>query len=291
MKLTSYIGANSRESIGIVTGSIDAPEGLIDLGTRYATLKDLLADPAGLDYARSQAGNPATVKFADAKLLPVVSKPDKVICVGVNFASHIKETGRETPTKPMIFMRYAESQVGANQDMVCPKVSEQFDYEGELAVIIGKRCRYVPRDKAYDYVAGYSCYNDGSVRDWQRHTQQFGPGKNFPKTGALGPWMVTKDELPDYTAQSLKTRLNGVEVQTATLDDLIFDVPALIEYCSGFITLEPGDVIICGTTGGVGAFHTPPLWMKAGDTVEVEISGIGVLRNTIAKEADDFAIA
>lgn len=291
MKLTSYIAKNGRESVGIVTGTIDQPEGIIDLGERYASLTELLSDDGGLDYARSCANNAVAMPFADADLLPVVPKPDKILCVGVNFASHVKETGREMPPKPMIFMRFAASQVGANQDMICPKVSEKFDYEGELAVVIGKQCRYVPEDKALDYVAGYSCYNDGSVRDWQKHSQQFGPGKNFPKTGAFGPWMVTIDEIPDVGAMSMKTRLNGREVQTATLDDLIFDVPALVAYCSSFITLEPGDVIICGTTGGVGAFHQPPLWMKEGDTVEVEISGIGVLRNTIAKEADDFAIA
>lgn len=290
MKLTSYVTSDGRESCGIVTGSIDSPEGIIDLGARYATVQALLSDADGLDYARSQQDNAPSVGFSEVKLLPVVSKPDKIFCVGVNFASHVKETGREMPGKPMIFMRFAESQIGANQDMVCPKVSDQFDYEGELAVVIGKRCRYVPVERALDYVAGYSCYNDGSVRDWQKHSQQFGPGKNFPKTGAFGPWLVTTDELSDISAQSLKTRLNGQEVQTATLDDLIFDVPTLVAYCSSFITLEPGDVIICGTTGGVGAFHKPPLWMKAGDTVEVEISGIGILRNGIAKEADDFAI-
>lgn len=290
MKLTSYIGQDGSERIGIVTGASDAPEGIIDLGTRYASLRDLLADSEGLAYAKSSAGNAPSLRFADAKLLPVIPKPDKILCVGVNFASHVKETGREMPPKPMIFMRFAESQVGANNPMICPKVSEKFDYEGELAVVIGKRCRYVPVETALDYVAGYSCYNDGSVRDWQRHSQQFGPGKNFPNTGAFGPWLTTTDELPNIADQSLKTRLNGQEVQSATLDDLIFDVPALVSYCSSFITLVPGDVIITGTTGGVGAFHTPPLWMKDGDTVEVEISGIGTLRNTVVKEANDFAI-
>lgn len=290
MKLTSFVTSDGRESCGIVTGSIENPEGIVDLGARFPSLQMLLADADGLAYAQSQQNNAPDFAFGDVKLLPVVPKPDKIFCVGVNFASHVKETGRDMPGKPMIFMRFAESQIGAGQDMVCPKVSDQFDYEGELAVVIGKRCRYVPAEQALDYVAGYSCYNDGSVRDWQKHSQQFGPGKNFPNTGAFGPWMVTTDELGDIGAQSLKTRLNGQEVQTATLDDLIFDVPALVAYCSSFITLVPGDVIICGTTGGVGAFHKPPLWMKAGDTVEVEISGIGILRNGVAKEADDFAI-
>lgn len=290
MKLTSYVGADGRESFGIVTGSIGAPEGIIDLGSRYASLRDLLADPDGLAYARAQLHAAPAVAFAEAALLPVIPNPGKIFCVGVNFASHVRETGREMPPKPMIFLRVADSQVGANQPMLCPKVSDQFDYEGELAVVIGKKCRYVPAERALDYVGGYACYNDGSVRDWQRHSQQFSPGKNFYRTGAFGPWMVTTDEIPDVGALSMKTRLNGQEVQTATLDDLIFDVPALVAYCSSFVTLEPGDVIICGTTGGVGAFHKPPLWMKQGDTVEVEISGIGILRNSIEKEADDFAI-
>jgi len=150
--------------------------------------------------------------------------------------------------------------------------------------VIGRHARQVKAANAFDYVAGYSCYNDGSVRDWQRHASQFTPGKNFPRTGGFGPWLVTADELGDPSRLSLTTRLNGEVVQHATTDDLIFDVPALIEYCSTFTELGPGDVIITGTTGGVGAFRQPPLWMKAGDVVEVEISKIGVLKNTIVDE-------
>ncbi|MCD2173667.1 fumarylacetoacetate hydrolase family protein [Rhizobium sp. C4] len=290
MKFVSYKEKSGRESCGLVIGNETNPAGIIDLGDRYASVRALLADPAGLDYARSRIGTQPSVAWGDVRLLPVITDPSKILCVGVNYASHVKETGREMPTKPMIFTRFAETQIGANEDMICPKVSEQFDYEGELAVIIGKRSRYVTPEQAMERVAGYSCYNDGSVRDWQRHSQQFAPGKNFPKTGAFGPWLVTTDELPNIAAQTLKTRLNGQEVQSATLDDLIFSVPELVSYCSSFITLEPGDVIITGTTGGVGAFHKPPLWMKAGDRVEVEISGIGVLRNGVAKEAADFAV-
>ncbi|MDE1570335.1 fumarylacetoacetate hydrolase family protein [Aquabacter sp. P-9] len=289
MKLVTY-NHKDRESFGIVTGPDASPQGIVDLGDRYASLRDLLADENGLAFARSREGNAPSVAWSDVQLAPVIPNPSKILCVGVNYASHVKETGREMPAKPMMFTRFAESQVGANADMLCPKVSDQFDYEGELAVIIGTRSRYVTPEQAMSRVAGYSCYNDGSLRDWQRHTQQFAPGKNFPKTGAFGPWMVTADALPDISAQTLVTRLNGQVVQSATLDDLIFDVAALVSYCSSFITLEPGDVIITGTTGGVGAFHKPPLWMKAGDTVEVEISGIGVLRNSIAKEAEDFVI-
>ena len=177
----------------------------------------------------------------------------------------------------MIFTRFANSQVGSGQPMIRPLESERFDYEGEMAVIIGKAGRRIAREAALAHVAGYACYNDGSIRDWQRHTSQFAPGKNFVGTGAFGPWMVTTDEIPDISKQTIATRLNGVEVQAAPISDLVFDVPALIAYCSTFTELVPGDVIVTGTTGGVGAYRTPPLWMKEGDVVEVEVSGIGVL--------------
>jgi 2-keto-4-pentenoate hydratase/2-oxohepta-3-ene-1,7-dioic acid hydratase in catechol pathway len=153
-----------------------------------------------------------------------------------------------------------------------------------LALIIGKSGRRIPREKALDHVAGYSCYNDGSIRDWQRHTSQVTPGKNFASTGAFGPWMVTADEIQDVSSLTLTTRLNGIEVQKAVLSDLVFDVPSLISYCSTFCALAPGDVIVTGTPGGVGAYRKPPLWMKHGDVVEVEISQVGILRNPIRAE-------
>jgi 2-keto-4-pentenoate hydratase/2-oxohepta-3-ene-1,7-dioic acid hydratase in catechol pathway len=184
----------------------------------------------------------------------------------------------------MIFTRFANSQVGSGQPMIRPPESERFDYEGEMAVIIGKAGRRISRDTALTHVAGYACYNDGSIRDWQRHTSQFAPGKNFAATGGFGPWMVTTDEMPDVTKQTIATRLNGVEVQAAPISDLVFDVPALIAYCSTFTELVAGDVIVTGTTGGVGAYRVPPLWMKEGDVVEVEISGIGILRNPVKDE-------
>jgi 2-keto-4-pentenoate hydratase/2-oxohepta-3-ene-1,7-dioic acid hydratase in catechol pathway len=169
--------------------------------------------------------------------------------------------------------------------MIRPNVSEQLDFEGELAVVIGKRGRHIKRENALGHVIGYSCYNDGSVRDWQRHTHQFAPGKNFVATGGFGPWIVTADEAGDVTKATLVTRLNGREVQRTTIDDLLFDVPSIIEYCSTFTELSPGDVIATGTTGGVGAARNPPLWMKPGDVVEVKISCVGVLRNVIEQEA------
>lgn len=290
MKICSYISPEGRESFGIVTGDISNPQGIIDLGDRYDCLRSLLSDEEGMAFARTRASSEPDMAFDAVRLLPVIPNPEKILCVGINFASHVKETGREIPTKPMIFVRFASSQVGANDDMIRPKVSDTFDYEGELAVIIGKRSRYVEPERTMERVAGFSCYNDGSIREWQRHSPLFTPGKNFPKTGAFGPWMVTADEIPDISKQSLVTRLNGNEVQRATLDDMIFNVEYLVSYCSTFTCLEPGDVIICGTTGGVGAFHKPPLWMKPDDTVEVEISSIGILRNHIAEELDSIAI-
>jgi 2-keto-4-pentenoate hydratase/2-oxohepta-3-ene-1,7-dioic acid hydratase in catechol pathway len=248
--------------------------------SRHPTLRDALAGGAPLEVRGA-----GSHKLEELTLLPPIPNPDKIICVGLNYRSHILETGREPPTQPVIFTRFANSQVGHDQPMVRPRVSTHFDFEGELAVIIGRNARHVGREQALDYVAGYSCYNDGSIRDWQRHTHQYTPGKNFPATGAFGPWLVTRDEIPDPSTPTLTTRLNGAEVQHAPLSDLLFDVPAIIEYCSTFTELVPGDVIVTGTTGGVGAARKPPLWMKAGDVIEVEISGIGTLRNTIVDEA------
>jgi len=216
--------------------------------------------------------------------LPVIPNPDKIFCIGINYASHIAETGRPLPEKPVVFMRYANSQVAAGQPIIRPLDSEQLDYEGELAVVIGRAGRRIPASEALGHVAGYACYNDGSVRDFQRHSSQFGPGKNFPCTGGFGPWLVTTDEIPDPSSLTLQTRLNGQVMQEAPISDLVFDVQALIAYCSTFTELVPGDVIVTGTTGGVGLFRNPPVFMKDGDVVEVEISGIGTLVNPVRAE-------
>jgi 2-keto-4-pentenoate hydratase/2-oxohepta-3-ene-1,7-dioic acid hydratase in catechol pathway len=169
--------------------------------------------------------------------------------------------------------------------MVLPAASSMFDYEGELAVVIGRRARRVAPEDAAAVIAGYACYNDGSVRDFQRHTHQFHPGKNWPQTGAFGPWLVTADEIGDVGQLTIQTRLNGAVVQQAQLSQLIFDIPSLIAYCSTWTELVPGDVIVTGTPGGVGAARTPPLWMKDGDEVEVEISRVGLLSNVVRLEA------
>ncbi|ALS65176.1 MULTISPECIES: fumarylacetoacetate hydrolase family protein [Pandoraea] len=262
--------------------------GIVDLGRRFGsdapTLRALL-EIDGLAAARRVVEESAAdFALADVKLLPVIPNPDKIICVGLNYHDHLAETGRTQTEKPVLFARWPGSQVGHGVDMVRPKISSDFDFEGEMAVIIGKRGRHISRADALSYVAGYSAYNDGSVRDWQKHTSQFLPGKTFAGTGAFGPWLVTTDDIPDPTRLTLETRLNGQVVQHTTTNLMITDIPALIEYCSTILPLEPGDVLVTGTPGGVGAKRTPPLWMKPGDVVEVEISQIGVLRNSIADE-------
>jgi 2-keto-4-pentenoate hydratase/2-oxohepta-3-ene-1,7-dioic acid hydratase in catechol pathway len=281
MKLASF-EVDGVPSYGVVTENRVCDVGST-LRERAPDLRSALELAILGDLAEAAAAAPSHALDA-VKLLPAIPNPDKIMCIGINYLTHIQETGRPIPTHPMIFVRFAESQVGGGQPMVRPLESEQFDYEGELAVVIGKSGRRIPKENALDHVAGYACYNDGSVRDWQRHTIQFTPGKNFQATGAFGPWMVTADEIPDPAKLTLITRLNGLEVQRAPLSDLVFDVPNLIAYCSTFTTLRTGDVIVTGTTGGVGAFREPPLWMKAGDVVEVEIDRIGTLQNPIVGE-------
>jgi 2-keto-4-pentenoate hydratase/2-oxohepta-3-ene-1,7-dioic acid hydratase in catechol pathway len=280
MKLCSF-SAQGAASYGILTD-----RGILDLGRRFTepTLRDFLN--AGNIHLAAGFADVAPDHAVDAVTLePVIPNPDKIICVGLNYHEHVQETGRAVTANPALFARYAGSQVGHGQPLLKPLESDQFDYEGELAIIIGKGGRRVPAACALEHVAGYACYNDASVRDWQRHTSQFMPGKTFAATGGFGPWMVTTDEIRDPSQLTLTTRLNGQVVQQTTTDLMITDVPALIAYCSTILPLVPGDVIVSGTPGGVGAKRTPPLWMRAGDVAEVEISAIGVLRNPIVAEA------
>jgi 2-keto-4-pentenoate hydratase/2-oxohepta-3-ene-1,7-dioic acid hydratase in catechol pathway len=283
MKFASF-EYQGKQSYGLVDdkGVFDAVQAAPQFGK---TLKEAIAGNHLEEIGRlASASGSKRIALADIAFLPVITEPDKILCIGINYLSHVKETGREVPKYPMIFSRWADSQVGHDQPMIRPQASEKLDFEGELAVIIGRAGRHIKAADAFDHVVGYSCYNDGSVRDWQKHTIQFVPGKNFPATGGFGPYLVTSEEVGDPSTLSLITRLNGEVVQDGSTDDLIFDIPALIEYCSTFTELRPGDVIITGTTGGVGAFRTPPLWMKHGDVIEVEISKVGKLVNTIADE-------
>jgi 2-keto-4-pentenoate hydratase/2-oxohepta-3-ene-1,7-dioic acid hydratase in catechol pathway len=284
MRLLSF-AVNGRSSYGIVVG-----DGVVDagkrLGDRFENLRNaLLAD--ALPALRQLEGAEPDHALDDVEFLPPIPEPAaKLLCIGINYMPHIQEMGRERPEYPVVFVRFVDSVVGHGQPMLRPIGSTQFDYEGELAVVIGKRARRVSRAAALDYVAGYSCFNDGSIRDFQRHSQQFTPGKNFHASGSFGPWIVTADEQPDPRRLRLRTRLNGAVVQDESVAELCFDVAQLIEYCSLWTQLEPGDVIVTGTPGGVGAGRKPPLWMKAGDTVEVDITGIGVLRNPIVDESE-----
>jgi 2-keto-4-pentenoate hydratase/2-oxohepta-3-ene-1,7-dioic acid hydratase in catechol pathway len=208
----------------------------------------------------------------------------KILCVGVNYRPHIEEMGREIPSHPVVFIRFPGSLVEDGEALLRPRVSEQFDFEGELAVVIGKTARHVARADAYEYIGGYCCFMDGSVRDWQRHTGQFTAGKNFERSGAIGP-MVPAARIPDPTLLELVTRVNGEVMQRGRIADLVFDIPSLVEYCSTFTELVAGDVIATGTPGGVGAARKPPVWLRDGDLVEVEIPGLGVLRNAVRDES------
>lgn len=283
MKLVSFRTREGR-SFGVVR-----EQAVFDLRKRldgrYADLKSLIAADAIAQALRATSEGEGDFALADVTLEPVIPNPEQIFCVGLNYAEHVKETNRETTENPVIFIRVPASQVGAREPMLRPLESAQFDYEGEIAVVIGRGGRRIPEAQAWDHIAGYSCYNDGSVRDWQRHTGQWGPGKNFYRTGAFGPWMVTSDEIEPGATMTLVTRLNGQEVQRATTDMLIHGIAKQIAYLSTFTPLFPGDVIVTGTPGGVGAKRNPPLFMKAGDVVEVEVDRVGTLSNPIADEA------
>jgi len=225
----------------------------------------------------------AAIPLDSVRFLPVVPDPHAIWCAALTYASHVREApGRAVPDYPLFFLRVANSQLGHGEAMLVPAASSELDYEGELAVVIGKSGRDIPMDRAMDHVAGYACYNDGSVRDWQRHATQITMGKNFDATGGFGPWLVTPEEFGDPATHRITTRLNGDVMQNTGIDQLLFPVAYLIHYISTVATLEVGDVIVTGTSGGVGVRREPPLFMKPGDTIEVEIDGIGVLRNPIA---------
>lgn len=283
MKLASFRIGN-RATWGVVSDNQAIDMGALPV-LNFPDLKAFV-EHGNSDAAKERWQRAPRYDLDEIGFLPVIPNPQKIFCVGLNYEEHRKETGRAVVSHPTIFTRFANTQTGHKTNIVRPRVSANLDFEGELAIIIGKQGRYIPREQAFDHIAGYACYNDGSVRDWQHHTHQFTPGKNFPNTGGFGPWMVTPDEFTDLDARRIVTRLNGEVVQQATFGEMIFDIPTLVEYCSSFNPLVPGDVIVTGTPGGVGVKRTPPLWMKPGDLVEVQIDGIGVLENGIADEAE-----
>jgi 2-keto-4-pentenoate hydratase/2-oxohepta-3-ene-1,7-dioic acid hydratase in catechol pathway len=281
MKFISYkLGADGAETWGLVR-----EDGVVDLAARgpHKTMRDAIAAGELMSLGEAgMSGDPDTV-LPDVTFLPVITNPDKILCAGLNYKDHVSETNNTLPAELQLFMRSTNTLVGHCGEMERPKVSDNYDFEGELTAIIGKGGRHISEADALDHVAGYTIFIDGSVRDYQKHSVT--AGKNFYKSGPLGPWMVSADEIPDPTTMELTTRLNGEVVQHSTTDMLIFSVPYIISYISRFTPLEPGDVIATGTPSGVGARRTPPLWMKAGDRIEVNFSKIGTLWADVVDEA------
>jgi len=276
--------AGGKASYGIARAG-----GIVDLGARLgAVLPDLKAylQAVALGFAAPDlSAAPRDYAASEFAYGPVIANPGKILCVGLNYEEHRKETGRPEAAHPAIFTRFADTLIGHEAPILLPPVSRALDYEGELAVVIGKPGFRVPEERAMELVAGFACFNDATLRDWQRHTHQFIPGKNFPATGPFGPELVTPDEIAVLGDQPIETRLNGALMQSAKLGDMIFSIPKVIAYLSGFTRLSPGDVIATGTPGGVGFKREPQLFMKAGDTVEVTIGGVGQLRNAVEAEA------
>ncbi|SOC44503.1 fumarylacetoacetate hydrolase family protein [Ureibacillus acetophenoni] len=277
MKLVSFRHGGT-ESFGAVidNGVVDLKK---KLNNEYADLKTFLE--SGKVDELAITSNDVDYTLSDVSLLPVIPNPEKIICVGLNYHAHVEECGERETETPVIFYRTASSQIGHEENLLLPKESSNLDFEGEIAVVIGKEGRRISVDEAYNYVAGYACYNDGSVRDWQLRTSQWGPGKNFDGTGGFGPWLVTRGEIQDGEVLSLETRVNGEVMQSTTTNLLIFSIPEIIAFVSSYTTLKPGDVIVTGTPGGVGLKREPQLFLNEGDVVEIEVSKIGTLRNTV----------
>lgn len=285
MKLLSF-AYGGRPSYGALTAT-----GVVDLGHRlrgeFADLRQLLERGAVAMAAQIAASSPPDLQLEEIVLLPPVPAPEKIICVGINYRDRNQEyrDGSETPRYPSIFMRAPDSLVGHRAALLRPPESAQLDYEGEIAVVIGKRGRRIPAAAAPAHVAGLTCMNEGTVRDWLRHAKfNVTPGKNFDKSGSVGPWMTTADEFDGFAGIRVVTRVNGETRQDDTTANMLFPIPDLIAYISSFTTLKPGDVIATGTPTGAGARFDPPRFLVPGDVVEVEVAGVGILVNTVADE-------
>lgn len=284
MRLLNYVKAGKR-SLGARNG--DAIVDLTGAGLPDSTDGLLAMGEAGLRKAKEAMGKGGnTMPFAEAKLLAPVLNPSKAIAVGLNYIDHAAESPyKDAPKYPVLFHRFPSSWVGHDQPLIKPKVSDQFDYEAELAVIIGKTGRYIAKDRALDHVFGYSLFNDGSIRDYQFKSHQWMIGKNFDASGSFGPELVTADELPaGAVGLRIQARLNGQVMQDANTKDMIFDVATLVSTCSEIFALQPGDVIISGTPAGVGFARKPQVFMKHGDVIEVEVEKVGILRNSVKNE-------
>jgi 2-keto-4-pentenoate hydratase/2-oxohepta-3-ene-1,7-dioic acid hydratase in catechol pathway len=280
MKLATYIAEGKQLFGAVIAGGVVTMNAR--LGGRYASLRAALAAGAVAEMRGIAETATADHRLAEVKFLPPIPDPEKILCAGINYRSHAAETGRELPKQPSMFIRLANTLVGHEGELIRPAVSQSFDFEGELAVVIGRPGRHIPVERALDHVAGYTCFVDGSVRDYQKFSVT--SGKNFPGTGPVGPWIVTADEISDPKRLMLETRLNGQMVQRSGTDLLIYSVPQIIAFCSDFTPLAAGDIIATGTPEGVGHRRNPPLWMRPGDVLEVEISGIGTLRSRVVDE-------
>lgn len=281
MKLVTFEN-DGTPGWGVISGADGIVSGRELLGGRFGRLKDVLARER-LDELRDEVSRRAPDIGLDAvRLLPPVPDPAHVYCAGLNYLAHAQEVQKDKPDAPRFFLRTASSLIGHGAPVERPKVSTDLDFEGEVAVVLGKGGRHIPVGQAMAYVAGYTCFMDGSVRDYQKHTTT--SGKNFHATGAVGPWIVTADEIPDWQALTLETRLNGEIVQKTGTDSMIVSIPEMIAYLSDISVLQPGDIIVTGTPEGIGCRREPPLWLKPGDRIEVSVSGVGTLSNPVADE-------
>lgn len=276
--------ASARTTSGAAVFGIVDGDALVDVSHRIPT-PNAMVDLDRRDEVAEAVSSGARHALASLRLEPPIPRPARILCIGVNYAEHAAESDRPAERGyPVVFTRFPSTLVGHEQPIVRPTISAAFDFEGELAVVIGRRAHRVDASDALDVIAGWSCLMDGTLRDWQRHSSQFGPGKNFDRSGSFGPWVVGVDELPDAGDVRLTTTVNGVQMQSASTSQLIHSIGDLVAYCSSFTALEPGDVIATGTPGGVGFARTPPVFLAAGDVVEVAIEGVGVLRNPVTDE-------
>ncbi|QCU77092.1 FAA hydrolase family protein [Citricoccus sp. SGAir0253] len=285
MNYLSFVTPEGTPTWGVASQGVVYDLGPTGTG-RAASLHDAVAAGVFGTLEPSALAGAPTYAEADISYLPCLTTPGKIICIGVNYRTHQEESGKTGQTAPTVFTRFADTQMGHLAPAIKPASTGTFDYEGEMALVIGKEAWHVAPEDAFDHVAGYANYNDFSVRDWQKAASQWIPGKNFPATGAFGPYLVPAADVGDVHGLTLETRVNGEVRQHASVADLYFDIPTLISYVTGFTRLHPGDVIVTGTPGGVGLFWGEDGLLDAGDEVEVEITGLGVLRNTVQDEAD-----
>lgn len=285
MRFLSFL-SNGQKGLAAVDADGQLRGVLANEAAYPGDLETLIANDGLAAAYEAIVASGAAISIDDVEVLPVLSNPPKIFCLGINYKDHAAEAGIELPDYPTIFSRYSTSLIGHNTPIIRPKISDQLDYEGELVVVVGKGGRHISEGDALDHVAGYSVFNDGTLRDYQLKTTQWNVGKTFDGTGSFGPYLVTPEELPKGAAGlSIETRLNGTVVQKSNTDQLIFDAAKVISLMSEAMTLEAGDVFVMGTPSGVGHFHQPPLYMKPGDICEVEIEKIGLLSNGIADEA------